>query len=348
MDGDIGDIGDIGAIGDIGDLGDVAMGDLGGETPGTDAASAGGDAIGGGIGNDPGIVGDASGSISFDDIMSLISKSLPIIGLMTGNPALGILGAGLGMAQGNVPGTIGSMGGMAAGLPGAIGGMAIGNSLGGIPGMSASDVSAANAAGADPGNAAGSGVMGGLDSGLLGLGSLWQWNQNRKDLGGLAGTLQGMYGQDSPYAQALRSKLQAQDASRGRRSSGLQGRETALQAELARAMSGQAGTLSQIYGQRNTNNQQMLANMMGLYKMMGGQQGVSKNFRSLMDMFRGDGVGSSMGSSFDGRAGGDIAPNWGDGGGMDFGGNGSWDIGGGGFDFGSGADFGNQDLGAFF
>ena len=344
-----GDIGDIGAIGDIGDLGDVAMGDLGGETPGTDAAAAGGDAIGGGIGNDPGIVGDsAASSFSFDDIMSLLSKSLPVLGLITGNPALGVIGAGLGMSQGNIPGTVGSMGGMAAGIPGAIGGMAIGNSLGGIPGMSSSDVSAANAGNADPGNAAGSVGMDGLDSGLLGLGSLWQWNQNRKDLGGLAGSLQEMYGQNSPYAQALRSKLEAQDASRGRRSSGLQGRETALQAELAKAMSGQAGTLSQIYGQRNTNNQQMLANMMGLYKMMGGRQGMSKNIRSLMDMFNGNGVGSSMGSSFEGRVGGDIAPNWGDaGGGMDFGGNGSWDMGGG-FDFGTGADFGNQDLGAFF
>jgi hypothetical protein len=85
----------------------------------------------------------------------------------------------------------------------------------------------------------GSGIMGsGLSGGDLvnGLGTLYGMYQNNKVHNAFVNNLSGMYGQDSPYAQALRQQLMRQDAAAGRRSQ-YGPREVELQARLADLMS---------------------------------------------------------------------------------------------------------------
>lgn len=64
------------------------------------------------------------------------------------------------------------------------------------------------------------------------LGQLYQAERAGRESSQLAGTLSDLYGQNSPYAQALRQQLERKDAAAGRRSQ-YGPREVELQAQLA-------------------------------------------------------------------------------------------------------------------
>ena len=113
-----------------------------------------------------------------------------------------------------------------------------------------------------PSGASGSGQvsgngLGNMTGSLMGLYSAWQ---KRKQLGQLQGGLEGLYGQDSPYAQQLRQTLARHDAASGRRSQ-IGPREVELQARLAGLNAQMAPTLQNIIGQRNG------ATNMGMYNL---------------------------------------------------------------------------------
>jgi hypothetical protein len=106
---------------------------------------------------------------------------------------------------------------------------------------------------------------------------LYGFYNNRKQqkaLGQQVSSLQGLYGQNSPYAAQLRNKLNAQAAQTGRRSN-VAGRETQLQAMLADRSASLAPTLMQLNQARGglkNNNMNMLlqgANKMGLFSGLG-------------------------------------------------------------------------------
>ena len=72
-------------------------------------------------------------------------------------------------------------------------------------------------------------------------------------------SLAGMYGQDSPYAQALREQLQRKDAAAGRRSQ-YGAREVNLQAELAKMQPQVSNAMSQLGHQMQGINKQAMDN----------------------------------------------------------------------------------------
>lgn len=113
--------------------------------------------------------------------------------------------------------------------------------------------------------------LGNMTGSLMGLYSAYQ---KRKQLGQLQGGLQGLYGQDSPYAQNLRSQLARRDAAGGRRSQ-YGPREVELQAKLAGLNAQMAPTLANIMGQHNG------ATNMGLY--------------NIAQLFNGTGAGQKIG-----------------------------------------------------
>lgn len=106
---------------------------------------------------------------------------------------------------------------------------------------------------------------------------LYGFYNNRKQqkaLGQQVSSLQGLYGQNSAYAQQLRNQLNARAAATGRRSN-VAGRETQLQAQLADRAASMAPTLMQLNqarGSLKNNNMNMLlqgANKMGLFNSLG-------------------------------------------------------------------------------
>jgi hypothetical protein len=78
---------------------------------------------------------------------------------------------------------------------------------------------------------------------------------NSKQLKGQQASLEGLYGQNSPYAQSMRQQLERRDAASGRRSQ-YGPREVELQAALAGNASKLAPTLNQLGGQRIQNRNQ--------------------------------------------------------------------------------------------
>jgi hypothetical protein len=98
--------------------------------------------------------------------------------------------------------------------------------------------------------------------------------RQQKALGQQVSSLQGLYGQNSPYAAQLRNQLNAKAAASGRRSN-VAGRETQLQAQLADRAASMAPTLMQLNQARGglkNNNMNMLlqgANKMGLFSNLG-------------------------------------------------------------------------------
>lgn len=82
------------------------------------------------------------------------------------------------------------------------------------------------------------------------------YNAN-KQLNSQIGSLQGLYGQDSSYAQAMRQQLDRRDAAAGRRSQ-YGPREVELQALLAGNAARLAPSLQQLYTQK-TNNTNLIA-----------------------------------------------------------------------------------------
>jgi hypothetical protein len=103
---------------------------------------------------------------------------------------------------------------------------------------------------------------------------------NRKQSGALQSQingLQGLYQQNSPYAQQLRAKLQAQAAQRGTRAN-TAGRETQLQAQLADKAASLAPSLYQMQtGQNNLTNQRNQTLWNG-FNQLGGLKGLQELF----------------------------------------------------------------------
>jgi len=227
---------------------------------------------------------DPSTIVSKNGLHGLLSAlGLPssIIGAITsgnsGQNAGQTTGAAIGSTIGSIAGPPGSV------VGGIIGGMVGGNAIGGIPGMSASDVSAANAANSNPGNAAG-GVMGNwLSAGAQGLASLYGYNQANKALQNQINSLSGMYGQNSPYAQTLREQLARRDAAAGRRSQ-YGPREVELQAQLARLAAGNANSIFQA---RQAQNQMRGQGLAALYRLGKSSGAFDKLGQGLQNLFGG-------------------------------------------------------------
>lgn len=115
-------------------------------------------------------------------------------------------------------------------------------------------------------------------------GMLYGYMNNRKQqnqLGSMMSGLQGLYSQNSPYAQQMRRQLERSDAARGLRSQ-YGRREVELQAKLAGMASQQIPAMYQMQmGQNQLQNQ----NMMGILNTLG-KTGV---FKGLAGMFGGGG-----------------------------------------------------------
>jgi hypothetical protein len=94
-------------------------------------------------------------------------------------------------------------------------------------------------------------VVGNLTGGdlLKGGMALNNYRQNSKNLKAQQNGLQGMFGQNSPYAQQLQQQLERRDAASGRRSQ-YGPRSVELQAQLAKMAAGLAGPINQISQQR--------------------------------------------------------------------------------------------------
>lgn len=161
-------------------------------------------------------------------VMMALAKAVPQLA-----PMLGVLnlarGAqtpqGAASAFGGKAGAI--LGGLAGGVPGALAGGWAGGKLGamsgGLPGYTGPTTQPGLAGGGtemDLGGIAGS------------LGQLYQAGRAGREAGQVASTLGDLYGQNSPYAQALRQQLERKDAAAGRRSQ-YGPREVELQARLA-------------------------------------------------------------------------------------------------------------------
>lgn len=184
-------------------------------------------------------------------------------------------------------------GGSVAGLPGAIvGGIAGGwggsNMLGGL----SQGYSGPSMAG-QPGSQGGSPNMDMMTGGLLGLGSLYSGMRNSREISGQLNGLQSLYGQNSPYAQAMRQQLARKDAASGRRSQ-YGPREVELQARLAQMASGQAPAMANLMQMRQANRGQSLAQLAGLYQQMGGFGPIQTGLTSLYNQFSGNGLPSGM------------------------------------------------------
>jgi hypothetical protein len=169
----------------------------------------------------------------------------------------------------------------AGGPGGVLGNMGTSGTVGGVPSMtswgdrllsmlpSASQVS--------------SGLKtGGTLMDLIRAGSgVYSSNQQQKQTGQLIDQTQGLFGQDSAYAQALRQKLERADAKAGRASQ-YGPREVQLQAKLAEMASGQTKTLADLIQQQGGNRNESLNSVIGLVgagagavNQMGGMQGIS-------------------------------------------------------------------------
>lgn len=95
------------------------------------------------------------------------------------------------------------------------------------------------------------------------------------------GGLQSLYGQNSPYAQQLRAKLNAQAAASGRRSN-VAGRETQLQAMLADRNAQMAPNLMALNQARGQLQNSLGSNALSMLNKMGAFQGLGNMFRPPM------------------------------------------------------------------
>lgn len=117
-------------------------------------------------------------------------------------------------------------------------------------------------------------LAGGLATGLLGL-------NNNRSLNNQINSLQGLYGQNSSYAQAMRQQLERRDAAAGRRSQ-YGPREVELQAALAGNASKLAPSLQQLYGQK-MNNTNLVAQT--LLRNPGVISSLKNGFKDLSSLF---------------------------------------------------------------
>lgn len=98
--------------------------------------------------------------------------------------------------------------------------------------------------------------------------------KQQKMLGNAIGGLQGLYRQNSPYAQQLRAKLNAQAAAQGKRSN-TGARETQLQAQLADRA---ASTMPQLYQMMLGQNQLRNSMASNIFNSLGQLKGLSGLF----------------------------------------------------------------------
>jgi hypothetical protein len=260
------------------------------------------------LGNDLGFEGNPYGDVSFssndttsvEDALAWLGKlqNNPFAKALTGvlgkaNPAFGMVNSMLGLAGKGAQGTtqgntamgtqgfntaMGMMGvpGLAAmGLNAAFGNP-VGNALAGVTanqGMSHGDVSTAT-------NSGNSGM--GLADTALGLaGALYGNHRAGQQIGAQQGSLNNMFGQNSPYAQALRQQLERRDAAGGRRSQ-YGPREVELQAQLAKMASGMAPAQAQLMQMRDANRQRMLQSLGLGVQQMGGLGGIYSQLQNWM------------------------------------------------------------------
>lgn len=160
--------------------------------------------------------------------------------------------------------------GMAFGLPGALAGMGL-NALGfnGLANALGNVTATGTPAATSAGNT-------GLDA-LFALGGIYGANKAQRSMGDMLGGLQSLYSQDSPYAQALRQQLARKDAASGRRSQ-YGPREVELQARLAQMASGQIPAMSQLAQQQAMARNMKYQQALGLYKALGGGNGLMNLF----------------------------------------------------------------------
>lgn len=121
--------------------------------------------------------------------------------------------------------------------------------------------------------------MSGLEAGLGALFTAYNNRKNNQAIKQQQQGLQSMFGQNSAYSQALRQQLARKDAASGRRSQ-YGPREVELQARLAELNSRNAPQLQSLSNARNSNNNQLLRDLM----IYGSKSGA---FSSLSDMFGG-------------------------------------------------------------
>lgn len=113
---------------------------------------------------------------------------------------------------------------------------------------------------------------------------LYGFYNNRKQqkaLGQQISGLQSLYGQNSPYAQQLRNKLNAQAAATGRRSN-VAGRETQLQAMLADRNAQMSPHLMQLNQARGQLKNSLGSNTLSMLNKMGAFQGLANMFKPPM------------------------------------------------------------------
>lgn len=130
-----------------------------------------------------------------------------------------------------------------------------------------------NTVGLQGGQPANSGVGGMLE----GLGGMYSAYKGMSDSGKMLGGLQGLYSQNSPYAQQMRQSLQRRDAAGGRRSQ-YGPREVELQAKLAQMASSQIPAMNQLQQRQNMNRAIMLQQGLGAFNKMGGLEGLQGLF----------------------------------------------------------------------
>lgn len=191
---------------------------------------------------------------------SLTAKDSPVAAAKSGlATALGMVSPGLGLAFG-----LANQAGLTDGLFSDFAGIAPAGQVAASPG--------------------GEGM--GWESALPGLAGMYAGYQGMKDSGNMLGSLQSLYSQDSPYAQALRKQLQRQDAQGGRRSQ-YGPREVELQAKLAQMASNQIPAMNQLQQRQNINRAIMMQQGLGAFNKMGG-------IRGLKDL-----ISSGWGGSYD-------------------------------------------------
>lgn len=218
--------------------------------------------------------GQTSGLDSVTSLLERLSKNpLAMVALSKAIPGLGpVMGMvnlarasqtpqGAAKAWGGIAGS--TLGGAVAGAPGAfLGGLAgqfAGSKSGGLPGYT----------GERTAQEPGSGGTGMDLEGIAGsLGQLYQAGRAGRESGQMASTLGDLYGQNSPYAQALRQQLERKDAAAGRRSQ-YGPREVELQARLAQLYSQNAPqTMAAQAAAREARNRKFAAGL-GLAKETG-------------------------------------------------------------------------------
>jgi hypothetical protein len=129
-------------------------------------------------------------------------------------------------------------------------------------------------------NSAGSNTPGNFDNMAANLMQLYQSRKNAKQAGGMADSLQGMYGQNSPYSQVLQETLMRQDAKAGRRSQ-VGPRSVELQARLADLNSRNAPEIARLRATQQNNQGQALQSVL----RMGAPGLVQRGWQGLSGMY---------------------------------------------------------------